>query len=364
VGAEQDEEFVQLMDVIDCLPPGLYEMVVSPRPADVPPGGFVTGDWIARFEARSVDDIRALGRNSPEDDRAFAAAARMSVLNLAIYRTLMQPLVRALASQSAADLAHALNPLRLSYTIFADSNPWMKGTRQLAATVTEARKPVAVDNPFLALQTQISNRIIAALNAYRAARDGMAEKMFFGFYGSPMVQGLLGLSDGSDVRPFPGTSPEKLAARQARAEAYAAKLETGGFDEALTRAVLYVIAAEQMLDQRCGFALNVARQQLMHLSLAEFKVLVRDQFFVLQLERERAVDALTSLVPEADARKDLLKQVHAIVGAGDPPNAAERDRLARLSQVLAAPIEKSAAPAAPGRTSASRALAPAAKVSR
>ena len=77
VGAKEDEEFVQLMDVIDCLPPGLYEMVISPRPADVPVGGFVTGDWIARFEARSLDDIRALGRNSPEDDRAFAAAARL-----------------------------------------------------------------------------------------------------------------------------------------------------------------------------------------------------------------------------------------------------------------------------------------------
>ena len=82
VGAKEDEEFVQLMDVIDCLPPGLYEMVISPRPANVPAAGFVTGDWIARFEARSLDDIRALGRNSPEDDRAFAAVARLSEQNL------------------------------------------------------------------------------------------------------------------------------------------------------------------------------------------------------------------------------------------------------------------------------------------
>ena len=81
-------------------------------------------------------------------------------------------------------------------------------------------------------------------------------------------------------------------------------LETGGFDEALTRAVLYVIAANRVLDQRCALALNVARQQLMQLSLAEFKVLVRDQFFVLQLEPERAIDVLASLVPEADARKN------------------------------------------------------------
>ena len=105
VGAKEDEEFVQLMDVIDCLPPGLYEMVISPRPANVPAAGFVTGDWIARFEARSLDDIRALGRNSPEDDRAFAAVARLSELNLSIYRTFMQPFVRALATQPMADLA-------------------------------------------------------------------------------------------------------------------------------------------------------------------------------------------------------------------------------------------------------------------
>jgi len=48
--------------------------------------------------------------------------------------------------------------------------------------------------------------------------------------------------------------------------------------------VLYVIAADQPLDQQCALALNVARQHLMHLSLGEFKMLLRDQFFVLQFE--------------------------------------------------------------------------------
>ena len=356
VGAKEDEEFVELMDVIDCLPPGLYEMVLSPRPADMAAGSFVTGDWIARFEARSLDDIRALGRNSPEDDRAFAAVARLSELNLSIYRTFMQPIVRALTNQSAADLAEAMNPLRLSYTVFADGNPWMEGVQKLAAGVTAFRTPAATDNPFLALQTQVSDQITAALKAYRVARDRLIEQTFFGFYGSPFVQALLGLNDRSEVRPFPGTSPEKLAARQVQSDADAAKLLTGGFDEALTRAVLYVTAAEQMFDQRCALALNVARQRLMHLSLAAFKVLVRDQFFVLQLESERAVEALASLVPEAEARKELLKQVHGIVSAGDPPNVAERDRLARLTQVLAVPIVKPAIPAKSGRNSAANAI--------
>ncbi len=346
VGAKEDEEFVELMDVIDCLPPGLYEMVISPRPAGMPVVGFNTGDWITRFEPRSLDDIRALGRNSPEDDRAFAAVARVSELNLAAYRTFMQPFVRALANQPMADLANARNPLRLSYTVFADSNPWMKGVQQLAAAVAEQRKPAAADNPFLALQSQVSDQIIATLDAYRVARDKLEEQIFFGFYGSPFVQSFLGIDASSEVRPVPGTSPEHLAAQKARAETYAAKMCTGGPDEALTRAVLYVVGAERMLDGRCALALNAVRQQLMRLSLAAFKVLVRDQFYVLQLEGDRAVEVLASMVPEAGARKKLLEQVHAIVSIGDPLIAAERDRLARLAQVLAAPIEKPVQPGA------------------
>ena len=340
VGAKEDEEFVQLMDVIDCLPPGLYEMIIAPRPADAPKAGFVTGDWISRFETRSLDDLRALGRNSEEDDRAFAAAARLSELNHSIYRTLTQPLVRAVANHPIAELARSLNPLRLSYTLFADSNPWMKGVQQLAAAVEAKRQPAANDNPLLALQQQVSEQIKASLDAYRVARDQMAEQMFFGFYGSPLVQGLLGLNDGDQVRELPGTSPEVLAARKAQAEAYKAKLNAGGFDEALTRAVLYVIAAEGVIDERCAFALNAVRQQSMHLSLEAFKTLVRDQFFVLLLERERAVEALAALTPEADARVNLIKQVETIVSAGDPPTSAERLRITRLSQVLAAPTKK------------------------
>jgi hypothetical protein len=353
VGAKEDEEFVQLMDVIDCLPPGLYEMVISPRPADVPAAGFVTGNWIARFEARSFDDVRALGRNSPEDDRAFAAVARLSEVNLSIYRTFMQPFVRAFASQPMADLTLALNPLRLSYTIFGDKNPWMKGMQPLAAAVSAARRPVAADNPLLALQTKVSEQITSGLESYRVARDKLEEQIFFGFYGSSFVQALLGINADSIVRPPPETSPETLAARQAQTDAYKAMLKTGGFDEALTRTVLYALAANRMLDQRCALALNVARQSLMHLSLAEFKILVRNQFFVLQLEPERAIEVVPFLVTDADARKTLLEQVRTIASAGDPLTAAEDGRLVRLSQLLAVPPEKRAVSATSGRTAGS-----------
>jgi hypothetical protein len=294
----------------------------------------VTGKWMSRFEARTLDDIRAFGRNSEEDDRAFAAAARMSELTHSYYRTFWQPTIRALASQPSADLAYRLNPLRLSYTLFADSNPFMKGVAMLAEQVTANRKPASANNPYLALQKQVSDQITAGLDAYRDIRDRMAENVFFSIYGSPVVQGMLGINIGEKVRRLPDTTPEKLAAQKAQMEAYAAKLSKGGFDEALARAVLYIVSADRALDERCAFALGAAFREMTELTLEQFKALFRDQFFILLTQRERAVEALATMVLEPDRREALLQRVNAIVSAGDPPSPAERERLARLARLF------------------------------
>jgi hypothetical protein len=350
VGAKEDEEFVELMDVIDCLPPGLFEMVILPSPPDAPKAGFITGDWEARFEGRSLEDIRKIGRNSAADDRAFATVARVSALNLAAYKRFVQPWVRTVSSQTMADMAKALNPLRLSYTIFADRNPLMKRVEKLAASVSAAREPVAADNPLLALQTWVSGQITTGLNNYRDTRDKMQEKIFFGIYGSPLVQAMVGLDSHSEIRPPPTTSPKALAAQQIRKAAAQARLHTGSFDEALVRAVLYVTSDDKVFDQQSALALNVVRAKLMHLSLAAFKTMVRQQAFVVHLQRDTAVQALASMVPEKGKRTALLSQVNAIVSAGGDVTAEQGRRLVRLSAFLAITPAKPAAPLVPRRT--------------
>jgi len=337
VGAKEDEEFVELMDVIDCLPPGLYEMVIAPRPADTPRGDFVLGDWIARFEGRSLDNVRALGRNSPEDDRAFAAVAALSQVNLSLYRAFLQPFTRAVVTPWLAETTRALNPLRLSYTLVADRNPWMKGLQPLARAVSAARRPVAADNPFLAIQTGVSDKITQTLDGYRDRRDDLQEKMFFGLYGAPWFQQGLGVAADGPARPVAETSPEERAAQRDRGAAIADRLTAGGFDEALTRAALYVFAADRSVDQRCALALNVARQRLMHLSLAQYKTMVRDQCLMLQLEPERAATAIGAVVADAAARKELMRQLREIVMAGGSLTPNDEARLAWLAQALDAP---------------------------
>jgi hypothetical protein len=344
VGAKEDEAFVALMDIIDCLPPGLFEMVISPRPADAPKIGSITGDWVARFEARSLEDIRNIGRNSPEEDRAFATVAMMSARNLAAYRRFLQPWVRSVSSPAAADMAKALNPLRLSYTIFADRNPFMRGVGTLAKVVTSARRPVAADNQFLGWQNWFSGQIIAGLEHYRRTRDGMQEKLFFDIYGAPVVQAMVGLDHDVEVRPVPRSPPETRAAQTLNGVAGAA-LTSGGFAEALVRGVLYVTSHDLVFDQRSALSLNVIRQRTMHLSLAAFKTMVRQQAAVLRLEGETAVQALATMVPETDQRTALLGQAEAIVSACGDLTAAQRGRLFHLSEILPIPPKKPVAPA-------------------
>ena len=108
-------------------------------------------------------------------------------------------------------------------------------------------------------------------------------------------------------------------------------------------------------DQRCELALSIVPQKLMHRSITAFKVVGAGPVLRAAVQARERGRGTVSLVPEAAARKTLLKRVSAIASAGGPVTASERGRLARLSQVLVAPIEKTAAHATPGRPSSARA---------
>ena len=71
----------QTMDLIDALPPGLYEAVFPPKTPKTAHAELVSGKYLVRFERRSLNDIRAIGGNDKEDDRRFAAVAGLSEVN-------------------------------------------------------------------------------------------------------------------------------------------------------------------------------------------------------------------------------------------------------------------------------------------
>ena len=76
VAKKEHGEFADNIDLIDTLPPWLYEAVFEPKTDSTPGADLVTGDWLMRCEMRTLDDIRALGGNDAADERRFETAAR------------------------------------------------------------------------------------------------------------------------------------------------------------------------------------------------------------------------------------------------------------------------------------------------
>ena len=259
----------------------------------------------------------------------------MSEIGLANYRTYLQPMVKAIASEQTANALRAMNPVRAQYTMFADSNPMMKPVAEAAEKVRANRHPVAADNMFLQLQEQMADAIAAGWNAFRDMRDKAEEQLFFATYGSPVVQAMVGTGAGVlEPRRPPAKTPEERAAQAATLAAYRADISKGGPAEAKFRALLYVLEADRRFDERSAFALRTAAPDLAGLPLDEVKRIVREQFFALQLDREHAVRSLASMATTDGERRELVAEVRAIVGAAGPPTPETARRLAIVAELL------------------------------
>src|SRR5204863_327913 len=198
VAKKEHAEFSSNIDLIDILPPGLYEATFEAKGEETTSSDLVVGQWVMRCEARTLDDIRALGGNSPEDERRFAAAKRVSELNLAAYRKFVQPWIRKMVTPQMAEMMRNLHPLRLQYEALSSQNPWMTAVKSAAEEIEEHRKPVAKDNPFLAFQEQMSKQIVHVLDSWRDSQEALSEAIFLNFYGSPAVQAALGIDPKSE----------------------------------------------------------------------------------------------------------------------------------------------------------------------
>jgi len=343
VARKQHSEFSGNIDLIDMLPPGLYEATFEAKTEDTANPDLVLGDWVMRCEARTLDDIRALGGNEAADERRFAAAARVSQVNLGLYRTFVQPIIRALFPPAAAACIRQFHPLRLQYQMFAGANPLVQLLEAAAKWVRENRKPAGADNPFVEVQEAVSGQIVWALDAWRDIRDTFQEWMFLSVYGSPLLQATVGL-DSTSAAPLrkAGKSPLHRELLQARIAELKSRIATGGLQECAVRGLIYVGLAGGRVDERGVQALRSLRlmEDRPRMTLSQFKTMAREQFFMLLLDPEAALAAIPHLLPPGaeDRRKAFAAIRHVLSTSGKiAGGAAERLALvARLFGVDAA----------------------------
>ncbi len=335
VAKKEHREFASNIDLIDCLPPGLYEAVLTEKTEDTPDADLVATDYIARFETRTLEDIRALGTNSEEDERRFATAARVSDVNKGLYQTFAQPWVKTLITEEQADLMMKIHPARLEYTMFSDKNPVMGVVKSMAKIVRSNRKPVERDNPFLVAQEQMSDMIIRSLDNYRDMRDNAIEALFLSIYANPLLQATVGLSaDEKPPRARPGRSPEHIELVKRKVEDLKARISHGGVREACIRAMIYIGQPDSAADER-RFELIRSLRKGVPGELEAFKLTVREQFFMLLIDESAAIAALPDLLKgHADEIEQGIAFVRQVASTGGEPSDAVKERLSEIEKVF------------------------------
>jgi pimeloyl-ACP methyl ester carboxylesterase len=338
VAKKEHGEFSSNIDLIDTLPPGLYEAVLENKAGDTANPDLVTGNWVMRCEARTLDDIRALGGNDAADERRFATAACVSEINLSLYRTFAQPMVRAMVNSPMAEWMQQLHPLRLQYEFFSNANPLMAPVATLADQVRKDRKPSEANNPFVAMQENASRQIVAGLDAWRDMTEALAERTFLTIYGLPSLQAAVGL-DPAATRPLrqAAKSPLHQELLQKRIAELKSRIPIGGLREAVIRGLLYAGMTRAAIDER-GFELTRRiRQAHGDIPLSDFKALVREQFNMLLIDQEGALRAIPAMLPsDAEERRkafDLIKQVLGARGEMSPEDEKRMSEVARLFDV-------------------------------
>jgi len=338
VATKEHEEFARTIDLIDVLPPGLYEAVITEKePEKTARPELVSGNYLVRFEVRTLDDIRALGGNDAADDLGFATLARVSEINQGLYRTLASPAIRSIVNDQTADRLRQMHRHRIRYEIFSDENLALRQLGELAETIRANRRPVGAENPLLAMEEALSQQIVQALDSYRDVRDWFTETLFMTVYGSLILQAMVGLgSDNVKVRRHIGREAIREAAAQRMVAEIEARVDRGGLCEAVVRALLYVRLglAVPAADERAFAVLRQIRAEhpeTRRLTLAHFKECVKEQDLMLRIDQERAIAAVPILLPPDGAERDTaLRVIHRVASAAGEPTGESKTRLARI----------------------------------
>jgi len=352
VATKEHRELQQATDLIDVLPPGLYEAVLDEKTSATASHELISGDYVIRFEPRSLSNIRALGTNDSEDDLRFAAVARVSEVTQGLYRTYVSPIVRSLTAEHTAEWLRRLHPYRIRYEMFSDRNPVLLPLPTVAEHVSGKRLRIDNNNFFLRCERAFSEQMVKSLDLYRDARDSFVEGWFMAVYGAAPLQALVGLrADAAAMRRRVArdrTRHEVLAKSTAELEA---RLEKGGLHEAGIRALIYVGLGQEFpsFDER-GFAIlrevraNTPEQE--RIPLVEFKRIVRDQYALIRTDEGRAMSVLPKLLPrDVDARGAAFDLIRRIVLARGEPSSEAKLRLARVEELFDLSKLKRAAPA-------------------
>ncbi len=320
VSKKEHREIIASIDLIGYLSPGLYEMVIE--------NGEIPGEYQVRFEERQMEEILSLD-DGQSDEEDFRPVAAISEINDRLYRTFLSPWVRLAMNDWSAEWIRQIHPLRVSRYAFSDRNPWMLPFKHMAPVIKANRRPVSSENPYVKLERGFSQMISDGFNLYRDVRDQTQEFWFKVIYGNPLMLGLF-----QEYKTFAavGDSDENACRAQ-----WLEAGETGGFAEGVVRIMVAMAHADEGLRRKALKTYDqvvAADARLRNIKEEDFKQMIRQQSCILEADEDKALQALSKLIPDAKDRAAALEIAKKVALADYQMNDGENLILAHISRAL------------------------------
>jgi hypothetical protein len=231
-----------------------------------------------------------------------------------------------------------MHPLRLSYEMFSDANPFMRMVAGMAEKVRKDRRPVSKDNPFLAMQEQVSSQIVDSLEAFRDLSEKTAERTFLTVFGQPALQAALGIDPAAPHSACKATTnPLHQQLIEQRIAELKTRIPAGGVREAVIRGLLYVGMSRGSVDERAFEMARRLREAHGEMSLADFKTTVREQFYMLLIDEGAALAAIPAMLPEdQEIRQGAFALIKQILGARGSLSSDGEEKLSQIARLFGA----------------------------
>jgi hypothetical protein len=306
---------VTSLDVIESLPPGLYEMKLKAKDETAERWEQLEpGQYTVHYEHRTMDDIRALNPEGRGEEAMFSTISKVSELNASIYKTLYRPWVKMLAKRPTADLQGRFHSMRMQRQLFSDTLPLAPFIREQARQARARRSPIPDENPLRQAEKKVSQQIIKGLDQFRDQRNDMTVASARLMYG-PLGLGAFFKPDESDADIAHARAQRELAGFR---EAVLEHIGDGGFAEAVCRIVLAGMISIGAFERR---SLRLARL-LTHLPAGTVKgftaeiqwvQLLKAQARIVAVAPVEALNALGQMLPDVASRERALAMSAAVM---------------------------------------------------
>ena len=328
IALKEHDQLVTSLDVIESLPPGLYEMKLEAKAGKEEQrwDELEPGDYTVHYEHRTMEDIRKINPEGREEEAMFSTIAQWSEFNANLYKTYVRPWVKMTATREVANAMVKMNPLRMQRQMFSDTFVLAPFIRQKAAEARANRVTVDNDHPLKQWEKKIAEQITDELNAYRDRRDARTVKTTRQIFGP---EGL-----GAWLKP---QEPDAVIAHERALreletyrESALGRIAEGGFAEAVCRIVVAGMISIGAFERRSlRLARLLAQLPSMHASVSaktNWVQLLKEQARITAVAPIEALNALEQLLPDTATRERALA-VSAAVMMIEPTLANPRSEI-------------------------------------